>query len=252
LSKVEFKLKKDYERYEVLLSTRICDLDIHLNKTPYFKWLRQFKSELRARDLFENPQFWVSDEWFSPEGSFGVAIPFYLLDKRLQRLEKKIMGDIEGETEIGFKQLLRHETGHAFDHGYGLMRKKMSVRLFGSDKKVYPKYYKPRLEQGQYFVKHLEGGYAQAHPSEDFAETFAEWLKGERYWEKKYFGLPALLKLRHLDTIMENLITEERRPFKKSGFVCDDYMDNQMTLGRYYENKLVRKQKYEGHGRILM
>ncbi len=49
------------------------------------------------------------------------------------------------------------------------------------------------------FVRHLPNWYAQAHPDEDFAETFAVWLGApEREWRARYRGWKALEKLEYV------------------------------------------------------
>ena len=46
---------------------------------------------------------------------------------------------------------------------------------------------------------HLDPWYAQSHPDEDFAETFAVWLTPQSNWEQRYAGWPALKKLEYMD-----------------------------------------------------
>jgi hypothetical protein len=47
--------------------------------------------------------------------------------------------------------------------------------------------------------------YAQAHPDEDFAETFAVWLRPKSDWRKRYAGWPALKKLEYVDELMHEV-----------------------------------------------
>src|SRR5574341_1303894 len=54
---------------------------------------------------------------------------------------------------------------------------------------------------GTQFVRHLEGWYAQKHPDEDFAETFAVWLTPGSRWRMRYRNWPAIRKLRYMDRI---------------------------------------------------
>ena len=131
--------------------------------------------ELAARELVFRPRFWLSDEWFSPAGVPGVGIPFYLAHPRLMRLERHQMFEVEGGTREGCLRLLRHELGHAVDHAYRLSRRKDWRDVFGSASLPYPDAYRPNPASKR-FVQHLDGWYAQAHPDEDFAETFAVWM----------------------------------------------------------------------------
>ena len=67
-----------------------------------------------------------------------------------------------------------------------------------------PDTYRPRPFSRSYVV-HLEDWYAQSHPDEDFAETFAVWLTPELDWRKDYAGWPALRKLEYVDELMRSL-----------------------------------------------
>ncbi len=53
------------------------------------------------RGLRIRPHAWISDEWFSPDDTPGIAIPFYLAHPRLMRLERKMIIDVEGGTRAG-------------------------------------------------------------------------------------------------------------------------------------------------------
>jgi hypothetical protein len=46
--------------------------------------------ELDQRGLRIRPHAWISNEWFSPQDTPGIAIPFYLAHPRLMRLERNI------------------------------------------------------------------------------------------------------------------------------------------------------------------
>jgi hypothetical protein len=54
-------------------------------------------------------------------------------------------------------------------------------------------------------VVHLDGWYAQSHPDEDFAETFAVWLDPKSAWLKRYTGWSALKKLHYMDELMHEI-----------------------------------------------
>ncbi len=47
-------------------------------------------------DIKVRPHVWLSEEWFSPDGVPGIAMPFYLAHPRLERLERRIMQEAEG------------------------------------------------------------------------------------------------------------------------------------------------------------
>ena len=190
---------------EQLLGLRMCDLGLSLESSP---WLRERLDEL-ARDLDAlqlrfRPHFWLSDEWFTPDGTSGIAIPFYLAHPRLARLEESQMLEVEGGTPEWCLRILRHETGHAIDNAYRLQRRRRRQGLFGNSSEPYPDDYTPR-PYSRSFVVHLESWYAQSHPSEDFAETFAVWLTPDSQWRARYAGWPALRKLEYMDGLMREI-----------------------------------------------
>ena len=105
----------------------------------------------------------------------GVAIPFYLAHPRLERLERAYMLEVEGGTPEWCLRILRHEAGHAIDNAFKLRQRRRRQQVFGPSYKAYPEYYDPK-PYSKSFVLHLDSWYAQSHPDEDFAETFAVWL----------------------------------------------------------------------------
>jgi hypothetical protein len=62
-----------------LLGERICDLDLRLEGTFVGDCIREVREELARREIRFTPYFWVSDEWFTPDGYTGTAVPFCLL-----------------------------------------------------------------------------------------------------------------------------------------------------------------------------
>src|SRR5256885_16453644 len=86
-------------------------------------------------------------------------------------------------TTLFRSRILRHEAGHALDNAYRLRRRKRWRAVFGPASLPYPARYRARPGSRRY-VHHLGEWYAQAHPSEDFAETFAVWLTPKSGWRK--------------------------------------------------------------------
>lgn len=188
-----------------LLEVRLCDLDLPLEDTWVDELTAKVQRELERRELRLRPHFWVADEWFSPENIPGVGLPFYLMHPRLTRLERRMMFEVEGGTKSECLKLLRHEIGHAVQHAYALHRRRRWQTLFGSATVKYPDAYRPRPNSKR-FVQHLDGWYAQSHPVEDFAETFAVWLTPRRRWRREYAGWKgALAKLEYVDALMTEI-----------------------------------------------
>jgi hypothetical protein len=157
---------------EKLLEVRMCDLGLTIAGTELEARIAQLNAELEARGLAFRPHYWLSDEWFTPDGVPGIAIPFYLAHPRLAKLERAEMLEVEGGDPESCMRILRHEAGHAIDNAYRLQRRPTRRRLFGDPNIEYPEYYTPK-PYSKSFVQHLDHWYAQSHPDEDFAETFA-------------------------------------------------------------------------------
>jgi hypothetical protein len=217
-----------------LMEVRMKDLDLTIEGTWIEECVAELYEELEQRGLRLRPHMWLSDEWFSPDRIAGVAIPFYLAHPRLMRLERSQMIDVEGGTVAECMRILRHETGHAFQHGYQLQRRRHWQRLFGKSSTRYPDYYRPNPASKQY-VQHLRLWYAQSHPDEDFAETFAVWLKPRSDWRKRYAGWPALRKLEYVDELMAEI--GETRPELRSRAKVEPLRTITRTLGEHYAQR---------------
>ncbi|MSO45687.1 MAG: hypothetical protein EXQ59_02825 [Acidobacteria bacterium] len=218
---------------EQLLEVRLCDLAVTIAGTDLEVRLARVNAELEARGL-ARPHYWLSDEWFTPDGVPGVAIPFYLAHPRLAALEQAQMLEIEGGESESCLRILRHEAGHAIDNAYRLRRRPTRRRLFGAPSIEYPEYYTPK-PYSKSFVQHLDHSYAQSHPDEDFAETFAVWLDPRSMWATRYTGWPALRKLEYLDGLMRELA--HTRPAVVSKRKVDPLPRLRKTLREHYRKK---------------
>ena len=164
---------------------------------------RQLHGELAAIGVSAlRPRLYLSDEWFCPTGTTLIAVPFYLVSRQLMQLQREVMDFVEGGTHIERMRLLRHEAGHCFDHAYQISRLPEFKELFGNPRAPYdPDRYVFRPYSRRY-VHNLRGGYAQSHPIEDFAETFAVWLDPQSGWRRRYRGRDAALaKLLFIDRL---------------------------------------------------
>ena len=156
-----------------LLQLRIKDLGVGIQGTWLELCLAELYRELRKKGIAIKPHAWISDEWFSPDNTPGIAIPFYLTHPRLMRLERKKIIDVEGGSIEECMRILRHEAGHVMQHAYRLHQRRQWRELFGPSSTPYPKHYTPNSRSKRY-VRHLRLWYAQSHPDEDFAETIKE------------------------------------------------------------------------------
>jgi putative zinc-binding metallo-peptidase len=219
---------------EELLALRLKDLKVRLEGTWLERCLEDLHSELAQRCLRIRPHAWISNEWFSPSDTPGIAIPFYLAHPRLMRLERKMIIDVEGGTVPECMRILRHEAGHALQVSFQLQRRRRWQELFGRSSTRYPDYYRPNPASRRY-VQHLPLWYAQSHPDEDFAETFAVWLAPRANWRKRYAGWPALKKLEYVDELMGEIANQ--RPSLTRRFKVDPLSKLTQTLAEHYEKK---------------
>jgi hypothetical protein len=219
---------------ERLLDLRIRDLGLTLEGTWLEGCVGELYRELEQREIALRPHCWLSDEWFSPRNVPGIAIPFYLAHPRLIRLERSMVLEAEGSSRTECMRILRHEAGHAIQHGYRLHRRPAYQRLFGKSSTRYPTSYRPNPASRQ-FVQHLRAYYAQAHPDEDFAETFAVWMQPRARWRKRYQGWGALKKLEWVDALMEEL--KGQRPPVRTRVRVAPVSQLGSTLRAYYEEK---------------
>src|SRR6266446_1192532 len=219
---------------EQLLQLRLRELKVTVEGTWLERCLNDLYNELDQRGVRVRPHAWISDEWFSPDSTPGIGIPFYLAHPRLMRLERKKIIGVEGGTLPECMRILRHEAGHVLQHSYQLQRRRRWQELFGRSSTRYPSYYRPN-PVSKHYVQHLRLWYAQSHPDEDFAETFAVWLKPRSKWRKRYAGWPALKKLQYVDELMAEISAE--KPVLTRRLQVDPLSRLTHTLLEHYEKK---------------
>jgi hypothetical protein len=218
-----------------LLDLRLRDLGVRLEGTWIESCVKDLYAELERRGLRFRPHVWLSDDWFVPGDIPGIAIPFYLAHPRLMALERRQMLEVEGGTRSEMMKILRHECGHALDNAYRLERFRGRRDLFGDSSQRYPEHYRPN-PASRGFVHHLRLYYAQSHPLEDFAETFAVVLGARREnWRRRYSGWGALRKLEYVDGILESL--RGKPPAHRSRRKPDSLSTLRSTLREYYARK---------------
>jgi hypothetical protein len=217
-----------------LLDLRLCDLPVKILGTELEPRIEKLYLELNARSLKFRPHVWLAEEWFTPDGVAGFAIPFYLAHPRLMKLERSQMLEVEGASEAECMRILRHEAGHAIDNAFHLHTKRAWANAFGSYRVPYPEWYQPQPGSRDY-VLNLDTWYAQAHPAEDFAETFAVWLKPGNRWKKQYEGWGARRKLEYVQEIMSELVG--KHPRRMAPRKIEPLSSLKTTLREHYRRK---------------
>jgi hypothetical protein len=222
---------------EELLSLRFCELQLSIQGTALQDYIARLYKEMSAAGIHFHPECYLADEWLTPDNEPVIGVAFYLAHPRLMKLEQKMMLDVEGGTSTSCMKLLRHEAGHAINYAYGLYKRKKWRELFGPFSKYYPDHpeeyrYKPFSKR---FVQHLEEWYAQYHPDEDFAETFAVWLTPSIDWRERYKKWKALKKLEYVDELMKEV--SQKEPLKSKGQKLWQVSKSKMTLKTFYQKK---------------
>jgi len=219
---------------EALLELRLKDLKLKIRDTQIATCIEQLHVELAMKGIRLRPKVYLSDDWFCSDKTLSIAVPFFLAHPSLAKLEKKQTGEVEGGNREWLMKLLRHEMGHVFENAYHLRRNKFRQSYFGFSNIPYPKAYAADPDS-QNFVHHLPDHYAQSHPAEDFAETFAVWLNPESDWETVYRDWPALQKLIALEKIVNHVRYQPVKNCIKE--VIDPISKLENTLSEHYKNK---------------
>jgi hypothetical protein len=190
------KINLDREQRK-LLSSKISELPLNLKDARLEAFIVQLYQELEKAGISFKPKTYLSDEWGCPNRVPVIGIPFYLANPKLSSLISQLSG-IGVKDGEGVIMILRHEAGHAFNYAYHLYRKSEWRLLFGRFSQPYKANYNV-IPFSTKFVNHLPEWYAQRHPDDDFAETFAVWLTPNSKWQKQYSNTPALAKLLYVD-----------------------------------------------------
>ena len=216
-----------------ILGKPIRELGLKLEGSPIERFVHQLYEELSRKGLAKfRPACYLTDEWGCPSGEPVIGIPFYLANPDLASLEKD-MNDLEDKREI--MMYLRHEAGHAFNYAYKLYRTPEWKTLFGPFRRRYLDNYRP-VPFSRAYVRHLAGWYAQKHPDEDFAETFAVWLTPRSGWRKRYRGWGAIAKLRYMDRIARELGNTD--PVRRRGYPDITVDEMESTVAEFYRQSL--------------
>jgi hypothetical protein len=209
---------------------RVDQLGLRIEDSPIGPLVEKLYLEMAEKGIELRPPCFVANEWGCPDGQPLIGIPFYLVDPRMHAFEEEHADDLEDASAI--LAGLRHEAGHAVNYAWRLWTDPEWCRLFGDFGKEYADDYRP-CPFSTRFVRHLPGWYAQKHPDEDFAETFAVWLTPGLDWRARYAGTPALEKLEYLDRLMPRV--GGTPPLVAPGLPDPDELD--FTVGEFYADR---------------
>src|SRR6266513_1110034 len=213
-----------------LLPVPIKKLGLKLEGSPIEHYVEQLFKELDAKGLKHfRPAFYLTNEWGCPSEEPIIGVPFYLADRRLGEIEQAV-NDIESEQEI--MMYMRHEAGHAFNYAYELYKTDEWRDIFGPFRRPYRDHY-AFVPFSKNYVRHIAGWYAQKHPDEDFAETFAVWLTPRSNWRQKYKGWGALAKLNYMERTVRRFRNVD--PVRAHGNTDITVEEMDATVHEFYE-----------------
>jgi Putative zinc-binding metallo-peptidase len=221
--------EKTRTEFQEILAKPIRELGLKLEGSPLERFVQQLYRELEAKGIHKfRPLCYLTDEWGCPSGEPVIGIPFYLANPNLAQLERE-MNDLEDSREI--MMYLRHEAGHAINYAYQLYKTAEWHDLFGPFRRAYRDNYRP-IPFSRKYVRHMAGWYAQKHPDEDFAESFAVWLTPRSQWRKRYKGWGALTKLHYVDRIARKVGNLD--PTRRRGRTDITVDEMESTVGEFY------------------
>ncbi len=219
-----------------VLGKKVSELGLRVEGSPVEGYVRQLYVELERRGLKKfRPVCYLTDEWGCPDQQPVLGIPFYLADPKLRKLEKAVDAL---ETDRQVMMYMRHEAGHVFNYAYRLYTTPEWRQRFGPFFRAYRDEYRP-IPFSRNYVRHIEGWYAQKHPDEDFAETFAVWLTPRSAWRRRYKGWPAMQKLRYVERVAKALADVE--PIVNTGEVDITPADIDVSVEQFYQQASQEK-----------
>lgn len=225
--------------------TKLSDLGLTIEGTPLEPIVDEFLQELRERGLEITPYIYLTTEWGVPFPSISIGVPFYLAHPDLIALHGEQIGHFEGVGRTNLLRYLRHEMGHVVNYAYALYDDEEWVKVFGSMTQPYEEDYHPEPFSRR-FVRHLPGWYAQKHPDEDWAETFAVWMTPGEHWREEYAEWPvALSKLEYCDRTIASL--RKRQPVVTAEDHDEHIATLPFTAEEYYQRTPVEESEFP-HG----
>lgn len=215
--------------------------------------------ELRAAGIVWRPAFYLGDGdfWTADEGT-AVNIPWFLANQALWWLVNERKGRYTPEQVA---QCIRHEIGHAVCYAFELWKTPEWLALFGDHGNPYVDTYDADptdKDHVRYLHRTGEKHYAQKHPDEDFAESFAMWLDPAAGWKDSPHGQQKLQYIERLAT--SGAIASPAPPNQKPGFMVPyqslrmtvaDFLGQRPSAGWSPHSELLRREPYVYNAVVL-
>lgn len=226
-----------------LRTARIKDLGLTIAGTTLEPVVNEFLAEVDRAGLSRvRPRVYLSTEWGVPFGTIAIGVPFYLARPELVAVHAEQAGHIEGVTSADILRYLRHEMGHVVNYAYKLYEREEWIKVFGAITQPYVEDYRPKPFSRR-FVRHLPGWYAQKHPDEDWAETFAVWMTPSppgKDWRVAYKEWGALAKLEFCDRLLSEV--RDQTPAVISDELDEDVGEVSQSLAEFYETRTMNEE----------
>lgn len=169
--------------------------------------LSQLKDELLAKGISWFPAFYFGEaDFWTADRAVSINLPWYLATDILWSLVNDQTARYSSEDLM---RVLRHETGHALGYAFELWKRDEWRAAFGDFEQPYQDSFAIDVARATEFVTNLSDSvtapnahYAQKHPDEDWAETFAVWLDPGSRWRDAYGNAPAIHKLEAVELMI--------------------------------------------------
>ncbi len=178
---------KDTIKAEILM-TPVRDLKLKIKGSILETCIEKAQEDARKCGVELEPKFYLSDGYGCIEGTTIIGLGFWDADKTIREILRETKDIYRDEGDI--LRLIKHEIGHAFCYAHKLYRLKEFREIF----KVEGHFFQTYPESNRYcwnpwstdYVNPEGDFYAQKHPDDDFAETFAIYIDPEESWQERY------------------------------------------------------------------
>lgn len=214
-----------------LLGMRIGDL--RLKPEGMLKDLIDIvNQELQAAGISFQPGWYLGDDGlWTADRATSINIPWFLANPAVWWLVNDRTIKYTAE-EIA--RALRHEAGHAINYAFELWKRPDWLALFGDFTLPYKDTYlsdPTSKDFVQYLHRTGDKHYAQKHPDEDWAETFATWLD-PRSGTAVVPGPLAKAKIAYVEALNKAGDLSGDNP-NKDGGIRSPYTKLTQTIGQY-------------------
>ena len=220
-----------------LLSTPVCDLGLRLPGTPLRSYVERALAETRECGVAIEPFFYLSDGYGCVQGTGNIGLGFWDATDLLRDVHHDARGYTRDEMDLVL--LLKHEIGHAFCYSHKLFQLPQFREVFGIRGNFFATYPDhDRYLYDPYSLDHVNPDndhYAQKHPDDDFAETFATYVDRTQAWRERYGNRSgALRKIGFVAELIDRYGTESPIIAPGSGLIDVPVEEVRKTVAQFF------------------